>query len=412
MVLSEPIVATAALSVEHMTALRQRMIFECCKWDHQVGDVAALADFALQISPACWAELSTAAERLYRETIAVENEIAADATLLRTLELPRALTSALSRHASTAAQAAETLRVMRFDFHPTAEGWRISEVNSDVPGGYIEAAGFAARMAVPFSPCAPSADPVARLAQALRARCGDAPRGALAHATAYVDDRQVMLYLQKEFRRHGIEASLASPADIAWHGDRATLGGATLDFLFRFFPAEWLPNLRGGDWRNYFRPTATLQINPGLAAISQSKRFPLAWPRLRRRPETWSALLPETIAWRDGLDETWVCKPAFGRVGDGIGLHGATTDREWKEIRRSRAGHPQDWIAQKRFVALPCATPAGPAFPCLGVYVIDGRAAGIYGRIARRALIDHHAQDVAVLVAPQPRAGLLPLKAA
>ena len=30
-------------------------------------------------------------------------------------------------------------RVMRFDFHWTPDGWRISEVNSDVPGGFSEA---------------------------------------------------------------------------------------------------------------------------------------------------------------------------------------------------------------------------------------------------------------------------------
>ena len=28
---------------------------------------------------------------------------------------------------------------MRFDFHPTIAGWAVSEVNSDVPGGYNEA---------------------------------------------------------------------------------------------------------------------------------------------------------------------------------------------------------------------------------------------------------------------------------
>jgi hypothetical protein len=39
----------------------------------------------------------------------------------------------------------------------------------------------------------------------------------------------------------------------------------------------------------------------------------------------------------------------------------------------------------------------------VGVYVIDGHAAGVYGRIARRALIDHMAQDVAVLVPQSDR---------
>jgi hypothetical protein len=37
--------------------------------------------------------------------------------------------------------------------------------------------------------------------------------------------------------------------------------------------------------------------------------------------------------------------------------------------------------------------------PCIGVFVVDGRACGAYGRLAERALIDSAARDVAVLVA-------------
>ena len=37
---------------------------------------------------------------------------------------------------------------------------------------------------------------------------------------------------------------------------------------------------------------------------------------------------------------------------------------------------------------------------CLGVYVIDGRAAGVYARVAERPLIDGRAQDAAVLLDP------------
>ncbi|MEY2794983.1 MAG: hypothetical protein RIR10_699, partial [Planctomycetota bacterium] len=35
---------------------------------------------------------------------------------------------------------------------------------------------------------------------------------------------------------------------------------------------------------------------------------------------------------------------------------------------------------------------------CIGVYVIDGRAAGAYARVAPRALMDGRAQDAAVLL--------------
>jgi hypothetical protein len=34
----------------------------------------------------------------------------------------------------------------------------------------------------------------------------------------------------------------------------------------------------------------------------------------------------------------------------------------------------------------------------LGVYTVDGRAAGVYGRVAPTSLINSRAQDVAVLL--------------
>jgi hypothetical protein len=38
-------------------------------------------------------------------------------------------------------------------------------------------------------------------------------------------------------------------------------------------------------------------------------------------------------------------------------------------------------------------------YPCIGVYTVNGRAAGAYGRLSWRQVIDFSAVDVAVLVA-------------
>ena len=38
-------------------------------------------------------------------------------------------------------------------------------------------------------------------------------------------------------------------------------------------------------------------------------------------------------------------------------------------------------------------------FPCLGVYTLDGRVIGAYGRVAPISLIDGRAADAAVLAA-------------
>jgi len=37
-------------------------------------------------------------------------------------------------------------------------------------------------------------------------------------------------------------------------------------------------------------------------------------------------------------------------------------------------------------------------YPCLGIFTVDGRAAGAYGRVAKKRLIDGDAQDAAVLL--------------
>jgi hypothetical protein len=55
-------------------------------------------------------------------------------------------------------------------------------------------------------------------------------------------------------------------------------------------------------------------------------------------------------------------------------------------------------VAQRRFAVVPVAGPDGPVHPCIGVYTVDGRAAGIYGRITTRPIIDYAATDIAVLV--------------
>ncbi len=398
--MTDVISVSPPLSAASMAAVRREAIFACCKWDPQAEDISVLSNFVLIITPECWRHLSTAAAALYQETLQAEAEISADAKLIKMLCLPPPLEATLLAECKSAiGTAPDQPRVMRFDFHATESGWQISEVNSDVPGGYIEAAGFTAIMARHYPGCAPTAHPVSALIAALQGRQLTTRGIGLVHATAYVDDRQVMIYLQREFARAGITSHLLSPADITWSADgTASRETGPLSALLRFFPAEWLPNLSGNQWRCFFQNTATPQINPGRAVLSQSKRFPLTWPYLQSPLPRWRELLPETISWRDNLGPDWATKPSFGRVGDGIGLHGTTTPKEWSDITKAIARKPTAWVAQRRFNALPCLTHQGPAYPCLGVYVIDGQAAGIYGRIAPRPLIDHQAQDIAVLL--------------
>jgi glutathionylspermidine synthase len=142
--------------------------------------------------------------------------------------------------------------------------------------------------------------------------------------------------------------------------------------------------------------------NPATAILTQTKRFPLVWDAMRTPLPTWRALLPETrdpreAPWR--RSDEWIVKPALGRVGEGVGIRDALDEREWRRIRRGAAWWPSQWVAQRRFQTLALEESAAPLFPCLGVYTVDGRVVGAYGRLAPRPLIDSRATDAAVLQA-------------
>lgn len=397
--------AAAAIEPARFVGVRRQAIFECCKWDPQVEDVATLAPYPLVLRRETWRELSAAAEALAAETLAAEAELVGRSELHRELGLSRPVRRAL-RHAAHQGAAGGAARVMRFDFHATPEGWRISEVNSDVPGGFNEASGFTRLMASHFPGTELAGDPAGRLAEAIAATVSSGSTVALVHATAYTDDRQVMVFLARELAARGLRPVLTGPDHLRWKDGQAVLTSdaftGPVAFLVRFFPAEWLPNLpRACGWKHFFGGSGTPASNPAYALLTQSKRFPLVWDRLATGLPTWRRLLPETrdpreVGWR--RDEGWVLKPALGRVGDLIGLAGATEDKEWKVIRRNVRWHPRHWVAQRRFAAVPLPTSDGSVYPCIGVYTVDGRAAGAYGRTASRPRIDHLAQDIAVLV--------------
>jgi glutathionylspermidine synthase len=392
------------LPAERYHEICRRMAFDYCKFDLQVGDLAALADAPILLPSSTWQKLCAWAEALFHETLALEAALLRAPHLHDELGLPRAVRRTLAGWATTE-MSAVLARVMRFDFHWTTAGWRISEVNCDVPGGFIESAAFATLVSKEYPGTVVPPDPAAALVAATAARLGAGAHVGLLHASAYTDDRQVMMYLGQRLFESGLHPLLLTPADLVWNEGRAAVATkpvGALDGLIRFYPAEWLPNLpRSCAWKLLFAGARTPQCNPATALLVQSKRVPLIWDRLNVDVSTWRRLLPETHHPRPlskYLGSEWVLKPALGRVGDGIGMPGVTSTRDWRSIRRLARWFPRHWVAQARFAPLPLHTGSRSVYSCIGVFVIDGRAAGAYGRIAARPLIDGQAQDAAVLV--------------
>ena len=151
----------------------------------------------------------------------------------------------------------------------------------------------------------------------------------------------------------------------------------------------------------WFAGSKTPLSNPGRGIIVQSKRFPLTWDSLKCALPTWRRLLPESRCpsqLREVESEKWVVKPAFGRVGEDVAIAGVSGTAEYRQILRTMRGEPGQWIAQRRFEVVPVPTDDGDVFPCVGVYTVNGKFAGLYGRAARLPLINENAWDVAILV--------------
>ena len=381
-----------------MRDVRRVMELRHHKWDAQVGDVTTLAPFPLLIAPAAWSALSSLAEQLFDETTRIERELVERPSLHATLAIPRALRRLLAGATPSPAAA----RIMRFDFHLTADGWRVSEVNSDVPGGFTEATNLASLMAQHIPGARLTGDPTRALVEALGRTVGDNGIVALTKAAGHMEDHQVVAHLAEALRRRGLTAWAASIGQLDWRHGRAHIGDRPVDAIFRFYQAEWLARLpRSLPWRRLFVDGRTPVVNPLSAVLSESKRAPLVWDRLGVALPTWRRLLPETRALADApwlRDDGWLIKSAYSNTGDDVCVRETMPASEWRRRSWEARLHPGSWLAQRRFVVTPLPGDDGPLYPCIGVYVVDGKAAGAYARVTSGAVIDYRARDVAVLI--------------
>jgi glutathionylspermidine synthase len=403
--------AGCAIDAEAFAALRRRMVLEHCKWDPQVGDVSTIAPFPLILSAAAWRELWTAADALCHETMAIERRLLERPALLTLLGLPRRLRRLFERTGAAQLTPAAA-RVMRFDFHFAADGWRVSEVNSDVPGGFTESSVLPRLMKLyadsDTSACSTAGDPLSAFVRRIApvARSERAPVALLA-AAGFMEDLQVVSVLARELRKLDVDAHLAQPTHLRWIDGRAHLEtswyAGPLACVVRFYQGEWLARLkRNADWRPLFLGGRTPVSNPGVSILTESKRLPLVWDGLDLPLPAWRRYLPDTRGPRDApwrRDDGWLLKAAYCNTGDAVLRVASMPHRKRRATMLDVALHPGQWVAQRRFETRPIDTPHGPRFACVGVYTIDGVACGAYGRRARAEVIVNAAVDAAVLVA-------------
>ena len=119
-------------------AYRLNLMFDCYKWDPQFSDHNTIARYALVITREEHEKIKELTEKLDAETRAAEEFLNNNLDLAGPLALPRKVSREIRNMKNYRAE--QHIRLMRYDFHPTIGGkWAVSEVNSDVPGGFAEA---------------------------------------------------------------------------------------------------------------------------------------------------------------------------------------------------------------------------------------------------------------------------------
>ena len=382
------------------------VMLDCYKWDPQFCDNNTVAKYALVLSEKEHEELKLLTEKLIKETTEAENFLNKNLKYTKALEIPNKFRSDIKSMKNYNPD--KHIRLMRFDFHPTLENkWAVSEVNSDVPGGFAEATLMNRKSleylsnenyyAISFGDF---------LADAIKKKVRQGGRIMLVHCTSYSDDRQVMQFLGDKLSGMGYEVIYAAADQLKFENCKAISilnnREGEVDGIIRFSPLEWVADMKTKNWHGYF-DTETVSCNHPIAIFAQTKRFPFVWDLLESKGidlSTWRELLPETLEVNDKkVDDKFIYKPVYGRVGENISIKEACKDDEYKKILEDVKRHPKKYLAQKKFNSRPLTNEDGEEFHvCIGSYGVENSHAGYYARISRSPRIDSYAADIPVLI--------------
>ncbi len=394
------------IPIPNYNEYRLNLMFDAYKWDPQFLDNNTIAKYALVISKEEDEELKELTEKLDEETRKSEEVINNNLNLAKMLKLPRKIKQEIKLMKNYNPNT--HIRLMRYDFHPTYEQkWTVSEVNSDVPGGFAEAS-IMPQIAI---------DALKKnkyyyknfgdiLTKAIIKKVPAKGRIMLVHCTSYSDDRQVMQFLGDKLETLGFDVIYGAADHLIFRNNEAIsiLDGneGKINGIFRFTPIEWLIEIKPKHWQGYFN-TITPSCNHPIAIFAQTKRFPLIWDALEKQGvnlETWRKLLPETIEVKEVKGrEGYIFKPACGRVGEKISIKEACIENEYEEIIKDVKKCPEKYVAQKKFNSKPVISENSEEFHvCIGSYSAEGIHAGYYARISKLPRIDSNAADIPVLI--------------
>ncbi len=385
---------------------RINAMFDCYKWDPQFCDSNTLSKYVLVLTKKENEEVIKLTEKLDKETRQAEEYLNKNKKLAKKLLLPKKIIEKIPNMKTYDKE--QNVRLMRYDFHPSVEGnWVVTEVNSDVPGGFAESSLLPdlARKTI----CRRDLEYNSfgdRMVEAINDKLNRKGIIFLVHCTCFSDDRQVMQYMGDRLKKEGYKVIYGAADHINFKNKKAysILDNNTeeIDMIIRFTPLEWLIQMKPRRWDGYF-DTITKSCNHPISIYAQSKRFPFVWKDLEKAGismETWKSLLPETLEVKKiGSREGFIYKPIYGRVGERISIKEACKGDEYIKILKDVKKHPKQYLAQKKFQSMPIKSEDKEEYHiCLGSYTIEGKHAGYYARMSLYPRIDSYASDIPVLV--------------
>lgn len=304
--------------------------------------------------------------------------------------------------------------IARADLFVTADGLVASELNADTPTGEPEAVVLGALAAEGRTDGA--RDPNAGLGRrfvtmvdhVFQRLAGEAPRTVgIVYPTEFTEDLALVRLYRRWLAEAGWGVVLGSPynLDEDEHG-RATLFDEPIGVLLRHYKTDWWGE-RSSAWSDEaiadVAPLTgplgvavraeiagkTAVVNPFASILPQNKRsMAFFWEGLHRFGRKSQATIERLVPRSSRLEtvhpehlraakDQWVLKSDYGAEGEEVVIGRLTTQETWEaSLRLARPGR---WIAQQHFEA---ERDARGRIANYGVYLVAGRAAGLYLRVA------------------------------
>jgi hypothetical protein len=324
----------------------------------------------------------------------------------------------------------------RADVFFTEDGVAVAELNCDTPTGEAEAV-VLGELGARAPGCEGTVDPSGGLESRFMAMldyvarrertpdAGPARTVGLVYPTELTDDLPLVRLYRRWLEGGGYGVVLGSPFNLTFEGGRTRLFDVPVDVLVRHYKTDWWGERQSAWLEDSIEDDAPLDgplravlsgmaagtlavVNPLGSVVPQNKRaFALMWEQIHRfAPEVQAAIqryVPVTrrlelmhaeqlVAQRPD----WVIKSDYGAEGEEVILGRDVDDATWRRLlERARPGR---WVAQQYFAV---ETDAGGASVNYGVFLVAGRASGLYARVQVGAT-DGRAMSAPALVRPAP----------